>query len=304
MLKSLLILALLVSCSHFKKHKKKHPVITELAALEAKYAKYLEVSKEVTSDRQGWFDEKCDNLLFTSLVAHIPEIEVDISQAFDGERWHRRPNFMVECYPNYSKSTISRDMLLGVMWYAWNMQRVEIYKQMEFYGSRNDWNFGDGDRSRTVMTPQQMGTIYLAINKLVDENHLEANTPLELLKNDDGFRAHLGILHALLRAEMYGYAPGYYVDYFLYHAERQPENPLFQYAKALYTNGDMQPAIDILLKEDYWPNEGSVTSYHRCSPWVLERDFGDSWLPCDSGEVHSGYDFIFVANLILSYMNR
>lgn len=299
----LLILTLLVSCSAFKKHKEKIPVASYTEELENKYQAYIEMASDFTAHRQGWFDEKCDNLLFTSLVAHIPELGIDIMQAYDGERWHRRPNFMPECYPDDSKSTISRDMLLGVMVYAWRTKDIDILDRLAQWGRANNWKFGDGEITRTVMSPQMVGTLYLAINILNDENNLDANTPLVLSKTD-GYQAHLSVIHALLRADMLGYAPNDYLEHFKYQAERQPQNPLFQYAVAKYTNGDFDYAQKLIIDTTWWPSDRLPTYEDRCSPWILERDYGESWQPCDSGELHSGYDFIFVADLILRDINR
>jgi hypothetical protein len=77
------------------------------------------------------------------------------------------------------------------------------------------------------------------------------------------------------------------------HSQRQPNNPLFQYAA-----GNVAGAVDLLLQESVWPADRLPESSDRFSPWVLERDDGPDWQPGGKPKKHSGADLLFMVYLI------
>jgi hypothetical protein len=105
--------------------------------LEEKYKIYKSLLKQ---DQYGFIEsDECDSLLFTGLVGCLPSITVNIDSAFDKTTgmWHRRPT-STPCFPNGSKSTISRDMLLGLACYAYHNKRLDISEQVIKY-SLSHW---------------------------------------------------------------------------------------------------------------------------------------------------------------------
>jgi 5-methylcytosine-specific restriction endonuclease McrA len=98
--------------------------------LDRKYSLYKTLIQKV-QDKHGFIESKeCDSLLWSGLVGTVPDIKVDIMAAFDAKKgvWHRRPS--KDCWPEHSASTISRDMLLGLLAYCIKHQKGVIADQI------------------------------------------------------------------------------------------------------------------------------------------------------------------------------
>lgn len=308
MLKTLGLLALLCSCNMFKSHPKKaNDPTVPLEKLKEKLALYEANIEEATTGFQGWHDGSCDALLFTALTAAVSlEVDnlVDIEEAYDGTVWHRRPNFLPECYPDFSKSAISQDMILGVMYWAHKKGRVDVAEALLNYGEANDWVYGAGDTGRTAMVLPMRWTLKALVAKLQGKELPAMIALSEGTSIDDwfstyngGYRAHLAVVHGLLYGDIYGKLPGFYVEYFQSHAEKSPRNGLFSYAYHRYLDGKFD--LSIASANDLFPDDGVVTSENHCTHWLWQRDDGEDWEPCPEGKRHSGFDFIFLARLIL-----
>lgn len=270
--------------------------------LESKYYRYVELLKTV-QDNNGFIDtHECDSLLFTSLVGSLPEVRVNIDAAFDSLSglWHRRP-IDFPCYPEGSGSTISRDMLLGLCFYAYHKGRLDILEQIIQRALTNALVMGEGDKWRTIMSPGLLATYCWASYRLGGPKRSWLGwIPCGVSKYTAGYRAHLTVLHLLLRGKLTHSISKSHLKILKYHAERQPYNPLF-----LYAAGRTGEAEQILLREDLWPSDKLPTSLNRRSSWVIERDYGPSWLPVPQTQEQadlrnfSGGDFLFVAGLLL-----
>lgn len=270
--------------------------------VQDKYGLYLSASKS-HQDADGFIDtDHCDSLLFSGLYG-AAGADVNIEAARDATgKWHRRPLAHPECFPKDSQSEISRDMYLGLLWYIWEYQRLDLAEDLFAYGEENNWIMGEGLVSRTYFTPGLQATLAELIYRLGGENHyVYRSTPQSYAKND-GFAAHLDALHILLRAKMMGEIEDKALEIVAYNYNRMPSNPLFAYAYHLYVDGDQTYTMGILLNEAYFPADRLPTTHDRCESWLSQRDVGPDWEPCgldQSAKEHSGGDFLFVANLLL-----
>lgn len=250
---------------------------------------------EAYRDGDGFLEtDTCDALLFTSLSSFHKAINIWAAYDAASGQWHRTPKH--DCYPDRSKSTISRDMLLGVLWYAYIHDDLKLAESIWDYGSSHEWVMGQGPESRTKFNPAIKATLAQLIYKLGGADHYwERTYPLDLawLPGSTDFEAHVQVWHILLRLRVYDKIESSAFARLKEQANREPENALFQYA-----NGDVERAIELLKNPAYFPVEHLPTSADRCGHWLFERDKGDDWLPCDEGKTHTGGDFTSLAFLI------
>jgi hypothetical protein len=293
---------LLLSCGLQQSTIKAAAYISDTEAkLRDKATQYLALSTS-TQDPAGFIEwNKCDSLLFSGLYGAAGG-KVDITAARDDKmKWHRRPLDHVECYPKHSDSEISRDMLLGLLWYVWENKRLDLAEELFRYGERHKWVMGEGDITRTVFTPGLQSTLAELIFRLGgSDKKLYRKLPQAYAHNDD-FAAHLDLLHILLRADMTGKINSDALEVVKYQFERVPMNPLFSYAYHRYVDQDQTETQNILLNEALFPDDRVPTTHDRCGPWLQQRDLGRSWEPCDLDEkavTHSGGDYLFIANLL------
>lgn len=257
-----------------------------------KYDRYKQLIKKA-QDKHGFIESnKCDSLLFTGLVGCVPGVSVDISAAFDpaSKTWKRRP-IEHSCYPNSIKSSISRDMLVGLAWYCWANDRKDIAEQVVKYALTHWGIMGEAESMKSLIGrcfigPGLLGTFArIAGPKYWWLHWLPTNLPGAPALT--GYRAHLQVLHRLLRCKMSGKDPA--KDKMLQkQAARQPQNPLF-----LAAVGKVDNARAILNNEKYWPASRLPTEQDRKEPWLPQRDFGDDWKPISSNHVHAGGDYLF-----------
>jgi len=271
--------------------------------LNAKIKLYSELSK-AHQDGYGFIDTKhCDSLLWTGLIGSVMPDPINITAARKPNgAWCRRPlvNGVDTCYDlNNSKSSISRDMLLGLMWYIWRNKRLDLANDLWKYGSSNFWVMGKGTLASTYFSLNNRNILANIIYALGGKNHfIYRKFPLFIGFNF-GYKAHLDILTLLLSAEILGK-----VDYSCiieHHFKRNPNNALFSYAYAKFISGDYTPCINSLLNEKWFPNDRLPTSKDRYESWLWQRDIGDDWNPGNSKYTtkHHGCDFLFIAKLLI-----
>lgn len=275
-----------------------------LIALYEKHKKYLELIKTV-QDESGFIQsDECDSLIFSGLVGSVPGVSVNITDARDNEgMWHRRPTHLPSCYdgtPN--ATTISRDMLMGLAWFTWKNKRLDISEQVVKYALKHYLIMGKSVSTQNLfakcmITPGLLATYAEISYRLGGPNRWWLRwIPQIESKSVKGFQAHLCMLHCILRKELTGKLPQRIEDVVIYHAQREPKNPLFQYAVENYAD-----ACSVLLDSSLWPAETLPTRNDRKEPWLLQRDYGTDWQPSQENpqKIHSGGDFLFVSSLVL-----
>jgi hypothetical protein len=306
----------------------------------SKLLKYLELIKTV-QDPHGFIEShECDSLGYTALAACDSRVKVDITAAFHNGRWHRRPinSDCCGCWDSnrpenkvpyakklqeaikeivstrkidqrklskilsYKGSTISRDMLVMLAWYAWAHKRLDISESVIKYAVKHFGRMGEGDPARTGIRPALFSTYCWISYKLGGPSRPWARLPIfniSAAKLDD-YRAHLQVLHIVLRRKVTGKTTKKYEKILSWQYKRQPQNPLFAIAC-----GDYSAATNMMLDDDkYWPQDRLPTTHDRSTQWLPMRDCGDDWLP-DKGEAktHSGGDLIFLNWLILHLLS-
>jgi len=316
MLIGFLLALLLIQCG--KKGTKPKDNTTDprkLALLQVKFNTYRELSKTQQDGHGFILSEDCDSLLFTGLYSIVPGIEVDITAARSPSlAWYRRPTVdgSDPCYPEHSKSSISRDMFVGLLWNIWETKNIDLANEIWQYGSNSQWVMGEGDPSRTIFTPSMQATLADIIYKLGGTDHAVTRAiPQSYVTINTGFQAHLDILSVLLRSRVLGtinypviFGSPKPLDVIKAQYNRVPSNSLFSYAYHKYFDGDYGEAIDTMLNNDLFPANTLPTRGNHKEPWLWQRDPGRDWSPHQDtsrhDEVHTGADMIFVSQLILS----
>jgi len=251
-----LLLVINISCGKEKRATKTLTSEQKLEALELKQATYLSLLPSAQGPGGFIESQACDSLLFTSLLAsvNVPGIQVQAAEVSPGQ-WLRRPASMPECFSNgLSRSTISRDQLLGVLWWAWRTNQTQVAKDLWTYGESRDWFMGKDSAAgtHTLFTP--LVPLLARIRyKQTGFDHPARFLPLasEFDQNKIGFEAHLQVLQLVLDSKIKGNISASGSYRLEEQAARQPNNPLFQWAV-----GNYEQAADSLLNESWWPSDG------------------------------------------------
>lgn len=273
--------------------------------LQKKRDLYMTLMEEV-SDSYGFIEhECCDALLFTALVGSVGW-KTAITKARDSNgAWHRR-NVDNSCFPEHSASTISRDMLLGLLWYIWRNDRIDLAEELWNYGVAHSWIMGKGDASRIYFTPGLQATLAEIIYQLGGKNHyVVRNLPQNWSTGLEGYQCHLAILHVLLRGELLGFITEPMKKVLTDASSRYPKNTLANIGCARYAKYSSQSNVysitSILQLEDenLWPKDRLPSDADRSSRWLFENN--DLSKGSDKTVIHSGGDLIFAASLMLDY---
>ncbi len=306
---NLLLVFIFASCAQLKKdNSPQESKNSDNENLIRKKSLYCSLSEDSYRTKL-YVHSKCDGLLFTSLHGLACDY-VDIGQ-FQKEPgvWKRSPS--KDCFAmGESKTGISRDMLTGLIFLAWNRGNLEILEDLIEYGENNNWDMCDGEYlsekwrlGRCIMSPTLKATLYEVATKLGYECgsrcKLARSVPQVWDPHETGFRAHLLQLQILLRGLVQGGINDNQLEQLNWQRERAPDNALFQATHALYTDGDFSHAIRILLDTNHFPEQSLPTTAQHCSSYLWERDPGSDYQPCEPLKYHDGTDFLLVSAIIL-----
>lgn len=275
--------------------------------LRTKYELYCQLIKD-QQDQHGFIDHKhCDSTLFSGLVSCSPYVTVDLWAAYDHrlKEWHRRP---VErpCHDplDPKSSTISRDMLLGVLWSAWANRDTDMVQTVIDKALSNWGIMGRAGSLKVLWTkcqimPPLFVTAVLLRNKLVGgrwyDKLLAKLVRASYGPERVGYQAHLQVLHILLRKLVAGISDAER-DILERQAIRQPCNAVFNIAAGRVIRADAN-----LHTSQWFPNGRLPASADRAESWLWQRDkvyadggLNPDWLPSFGwpGQHHGG-DFIF-----------
>ena len=304
-----LLLAFLLGCgsSHSS-----HAPTPRAELLQNQYQTYLKLAAEQQGVHGFIMLDACDSVLFSGLIG-AAGLAVDLPAARSGDVWTRNPTR--DCYADGgSNSTFSRDMFLGVMWWSVVNKRLDVLeaayqycnKQIQFPVGGCVFGQGPSDDPRHILSPNLIDTLAEAIVYLGGPSHTVARGLYAgESENVQGFQAHLSVLHVLLRAKIQLGLTDRQLSILKYHAERQPQNALFQAAYAKYSGIGADQAIDTLLNRQLFPEDALPSTSNYCTEWLWERDFSTErdWTICpENDKIHSGGDWLFAASLILGYI--
>ena len=266
--------------------------------LRSKFHTYSELSK-TQEDKDGFIEsQECDSMLFSGLYASATN-RINILAARDDKGlYHRRP-LDRPCYPCESKSSFSRDMATGLLWYLWRSKNLDLAIQWRDAIIKNNYLLGDGYITRLWFGPGLQATLAEIIFQLGGPNHkIERNFPQIWPKGLEDYELHLQVLHILLRGELLNAITKRMMNGLKDAYARNPNNPLFEIAMSIYGGECWQSSAESLLDEKLWPSDRLPTEQDRLANWVIQRDPGEEWLPGSGSKVHSGGDFLFLASLI------
>lgn len=223
-------------------------------------------------DSWGFVDTaKCDSTLFTGMVsAGGKRADLTAAERSPGE-WLRRPIDYPECWENgKSRSTISRDMILGVYLHAWKYKDLKMLERLWEYGEENFWRMGDGrlKGADTIMNSAMISTLAEMIYQLGGENHfISRNLPVvwSVTEEDGQFYINrLTALHLILRREAYGDLSAQAEAVLQTLAETWSDNPLF-----LYAAGYKSSALHRLNKGWEWIPGGVHSAHEYMYEWTF-----------------------------------
>jgi len=276
---------LLISCSSVEP---KEP--TERAGIDLVRDKILSLVNEVPDqeDKNFWVSKGCDGMLWEGkLRAAIDGGNINAAERESG-RFGRRPD---KCYiegrkSQESASTWSRDMAVGLLYWAWRSENLDVLERHAYYGKTHKWKMGLGAKSRIYYTPNIIGLLYRSIYALGGEDNKSRFIPMTMPKGLDDYEAHLQVTMIALQGELreaiskidesdvYTGIDKKQFELLESHVEREPENVFFNAVLSKYT-GDFEKASELCLSE-------SVSSYVRC----------DDERSCVLSEVLFSCDFI------------
>ena len=274
----LFLILLFVSCG---KHEPKKPT-TVNADVVTKAELYKSLSKEWA--HQGG----CDSLGFTSLCKLSGGCGEAVITDAEGEpgRWYRNPG--KECYPNNSKSDISKDMFVMLLPYLYASGDKQNIQEIYDYGQKNGWVMGRGYLSRTLLTPPLIFLLEQMLGRWGIESDIKETTKA-------GFEKHLDAIYLINKWMVNKYIDSLQLAQIKQYKDENPSNALMQAIYHKFTDGDQSDAIAILLDESLFPRDRLPTAKDRCEEYLWQRDYGDDWKPCDKEKNHDGVDFLIAA---------
>lgn len=296
--------SVLTACSACGKKQDEKPVDVDVGEVAAKLSDYVAWGAAATSARQGFLADECDDVLFTGLRgSFVATVDLQLAELAPGE-WTRRRKEAGECYPAHSASRFSRDMALGVGWWADTNGKQRVARDLVDYLDRNDGRLGPGDATRTAVRPPLYGTLA----KVAGLSRPESMVPVTVSGLEVGYERHVASWHLALRARLNGGLENGYHWWLRRQAEQQPGNALYQFFLARFVTGRYEPVVAALMREDHFPRGRLPTSQEHCAPWLWEHEEGGaSWQPCklESGEpdpvirTWTGSEWAVVAKLLV-----
>ena len=264
-----------------------------------------------------------DSLLFSCLGEYATGIRVDLESTITPEG---RPLRHPEISPEISKTPISRDMVIGLMFCLINRPSSEalpILEKLISFGRSNFWDLcGDAEEynisagyrlGRCQMNDAVLSTIFeMAKLKGFDcDAGCKTITSIDITnilsgENKEAYVRHLYSIHVYIRAKIMGFARTVAVKSVESHFEKEYNNGIYGAVSAKYGSVHPDKVYHLLLNEDYFPNKRLPTSEEFCTHYLYQRDqFGvdyKDWVPCTEGteyEVYDGVDFLLASKIIL-----
>ena len=243
--------------------------------LRQQRADYLQWVKPLQGPHGFISTTQCDSLLHSALLA-AGGAEVDVTAAREASgRWLRRPTDLPECLSvGESRSTISRDQILGVMVWAVMGERRDVLEALWQFGVTRDWKMGDSDNtiegiSRIYLSPNLIGTIAQAIYYMGGADHPERFMRLRITTPNVGFRRHLDLLDIMMRDRLGIDRTALDIIFIEAYRRELRDNPLVQLLAGKYVEAER-----LLLRfnpVDRLPNSGET-----CGELTYQRDILES----------------------------
>ncbi len=299
----------LAGCGLFRKDNEHEPTTSPTQELGARADAYCAL-EDAAADAHGWVGADCDLALFNALravgcPASSVALEVAEDPATPGE-WHR--DSARACYREArTKARFSRDMLVGVLVWAWDVgperglivvERLITY--VETHGGFVCEAVDAGVReARCRVRDNLLATMYE-----LRFRHGGGDSPKRQgLQFFDpgavGSERHVQAWHLYLRGLMFGAVTD---PELVVLEEYGKASPLFAAMARKFQTGDLEAVTsDVVGDSVRFPAGALPTSSGRCTAYLWERDVGDDWYPCpttnDDGtprapETYPGVDLV------------
>ncbi|MCX6128292.1 MAG: hypothetical protein NTX25_04415 [Proteobacteria bacterium] len=278
--------------------------------LQAKFSRYKALYQK-SLDRYG-FVEGCDGLLFTSLLVLAGlDHQYGLAESLqEPGRWYRSADH--NCFPSgKSKSSISRDMLLGLSLALWQKSDGGSVARILSFSEKNRGKLGDAIDANELagaatMSPSLLSLLSEINFRINGQNSQNRGYFPELGKNFQGFEAHLLVLRLILKSALYGGLLKSDFQILETLAKVQTKNALFQLVLHALTDANGSSAADILLNTEYFPESSLPSSAQHCEPYLWQRDqFSNDWQACPSQSiVFPAVDYFVVYGLLINGLRQ
>ncbi len=289
-----------------------------IPAVEQKVNLYVDLLQEQRLGPDGFINYKtCDSANASGILgAAIPGlVNLPAARAADGS-WRRRSLALPDCYFSTpeelgalggSGSSISRDMLTGIMWWIWKNNRLDLAIDMMEYARSHNYIMGSGDPARVLLMPNLTkllaDIIYQLSNKEVD--YLSERlllVPVYSARLAD-YEAHIQMWQILLDGEVNGGLRPSEFNVIRAQYERRSDNPLFAAANARWISGDFTRALRDLL-DPRWPDDRLPERSEYCTDIWIATDNPAELLPCTESSLArfhpSGWEVVVIYKLVIA----
>lgn len=177
----------------------------------------------------------CDATLWAGLAC-VAGSGLDLTEAEEAPgKWRRRP--APHCkVPDESRSTISNDMLLGVMSCAHSRGDLALLERLAHWGEVNNWQMGDprGAVGEVWLKPINQGYLGRAIKSLGGPVKSYSRIAPGYAKPDADYVYHVQTVGILLDIQATGGATEPQITRLRANSEENPSDCLLMSARALY----------------------------------------------------------------------
>lgn len=323
-MKIIVLFLLCVSCVSFqKKENKPQKTIQPIDELRVKAENYKNWTAELELENGVLPQFRCDSLLFQSLyeIATDGDLDITIYQGKPGQ-WFR--SFQHNCFYrdndgnpvlNGSRTTISRDMILGLLHWIWEHKDLTMVEDLISWGrsASPKWFMGDGPNflereTRTHMRGPLLGTMFEIAYRLGGEDNPIRHFPYRATGKANGFHLHLEVTHTFLRGLIFDGLTKSELASIERASNKQQDNAYYNAVYNYFKDGDQEKSIAMLLNKKLFPIDSLPSGQDRCSDYIYQRDDdrdnldpkADDWKPCEDGSnvTHPGVDFLWVYKII------
>lgn len=272
--------------------------VSPMEALDSRVSFYLSHYSELTEEH-GFIDSKhCDSLTYSALAAASgAPVEVEASELSPG-KWIRRPVSLPPCWENGqdhgAPSTISRDGILSVLWWAWTKNKQTELDALWKYASEHAGKMGEGRLAGadTLLNPNMWA---LLARLAPSSSPVSKQLRPSFGPGATGYQRQLQVLQIVLWAEVTGELTPDGVERLVENALEQPWNPLFSAAATRWAGIPFSEA-----SIEKWPSNRMPNSQDWCSEFVTMEDAGASgFMPCpEETHTYTGVELMLTSRIL------
>lgn len=253
--------------------------VANLKLIHEKAEFYLSIQRD-TDVQEEIYKDRCDKLTFMAHTSGTGYIRFNLDPFESGGTFNRDID---PCFPEYSRSTISFDGLLGVLHHAVAHKDIDVVNRMISFGEKNNWKMGEAVEGNEglVVIPHIAPLMYLVrdyltkgrngISLAASDNEMSE----EFKKLLSGFRGHLLASYLWLRLRTVGYLYDLELASAASLVKASPTNPIYSAILSRATDGNQDTTMSILLDITKFPDIESLR------PGELPTEVGvDGWGGC------------------------